>query len=181
MSNQSKENELIHIATIGKTVGLKGDMKFHIKSDFPEQFKSGASFLVNKKEKITLEHVNSDKTLIRISGCTSPESARKYTNAKLYTTYEETRKNCNLQEGQFFWFDILGCLVFEDKKCLGSVIEVERIGITDYLSVKTDENLVNAGLSKTFLIPYHAPFILSTDVDTKVIEVSGAVDILEAS
>ena len=171
----------MHIATIGKVVGLKGDMKFHIKSDFPEQFVKGASFIINDKERITLSAVNHERGLIKISGCTTPELARKFTNAKLYTTQEDTRDNCHLDDGQYFWFDILGCNVFEDSKSLGKVKEVERIGIVDYLSVETDDELVSKGLPKNFLIPYHEPFILDTDVGEKIITTSGAMDILEAS
>lgn len=181
MSNQSKENNLIHIAIIGKTVGIKGDMKFHIKCDFPEQFKAGATFLINKKDTITLSEVNHDRGIIKISGINTVEDAKKFTNVKLYTTYEDTKKNCHLDDGQFFWFDILGCEVLENGKSLGRVQEVERITINDYLNVKTNDQLVTNGLSKSFLIPYHEPFIIKTDIDKKIIEVNGAMDILEAS
>jgi 16S rRNA processing protein RimM len=180
MSNQSKNN-LLHIATIGKTVGIKGDMKFHVKCDFPEQFKENSTFLINNKETITLSEVNLDRGIIKIAGINSVEDAKKYTNAKLFTTYEETKTNCNLDEGQFFWFDIMDCKVFENDKLLGVVQEVERIAISDYLNIKTDGALVETGLSKSFLIPYHEPFILNTDIDKKIITVSGAMDILEAS
>lgn len=181
MSKQFKEDSLLHIATIGKTVGLKGDLKLHIKSDFPEQFVKGASFFINKKEKITLEEVNDERGLIKISGYDSPESARRFTNAKLYTTLSETKKNCHLEDGEFFWFDIIGCSVYEGTLLLGVVEEVERIAIADYLSVVTDENLVAEGHAKKFLIPYHEPFILETSVDEKVIKVDGGIGILEAS
>lgn len=181
MSNQFKDNNLIHIATIGKTVGIKGDMKFHIKCDFPEQFKNNTSFLINKKDKITLSEVNLDRDIIKISGVNSVEDAKKYTNVKLFTTYEDTKANCHLDDGQFFWFDIEGCKVFEDEKLLGTVKEVERISITDYLNIKTNPILVEKGFAKSFLIPYQEPFILDTNIDKKIIIVSGAVDLLEAS
>ncbi len=181
MSNQFNSKNLIHIATIGKTVGIKGDMKFHIKSDFPEQFKSGATFIVNKKSTVTLSEVNHERGLIKIAGINSVEDAKKFTNAELYTTYDETRANCHLEEGQFFWFDIMDCKIYEDDKFLGIVAEVERISISDYLSVKTSDDLVEAGYAKSFLIPYHQPFILDTNIDKKIITVSGAMDILVAS
>lgn len=180
MSKQSSE-QLLHIATIGKTVGINGDMKFHIKCDFPEQFKNNSTFLINKKEKITLSEVNHDRGILKIEGVNSVEDAKKYTNVKLFTTYEDTKKNCHLEDGQFFWFDIVGCAVFEDGMLLGKVEEVERIAISDYLNIKTNDALVESGKAKSFLIPYHKPFIISTDINTKVITVSGAMDILEAS
>ena len=180
MSKQFKE-QLLHIATIGKTVGIHGDMKFHDKSDFPEQFFDGATFFTNQKREITLDDVDSDKGLIRIKGVHSIEDAKKFTNAKLFTTRDETRKNCHLKEGEFFWFDIDDCEVYENGIRLGHVHEVERIAITNYLAMITDEKLVATGHAKKFLIPFEKPFKVSVDIEKKLITVSGGMDILEAS
>ncbi len=181
MSKQLKENKLLHIATIGKTVGIKGDMKFHIKCDFPEQFKKNSSFLINKKDKITLTDVDLDKGLVKINGLQNPEDCKKFTNAKLFTTYEQTRKDCHLEDGENFWFDIEDCKVYENETLLGVVKEIERLTLHDYLSVATDVVLVDKGLPKSFLIPYILPFKVDIDVDKKIIHVHGAMDILEAS
>ncbi len=180
MSNQSRES-LLHIATLGKTVGIKGDMKLHIKSDFPEQFKTGALFLINKKEKITLSDVNLDRGFVKINNITNPEDAKKFTNVKLFTTYEETRKNCHLSEGEYFFFDLEDCDVYENGKLLGRVKEVERFNVTNYLSIVTDRSLVEDGLSKSFLVPFVEPFKVAVDIQAKHIELDGAMDILEAS
>ena len=180
MSKQYKE-QLLHIATIGKTVGIHGDMKFHVKCDFPEQFVDGATFFTNLKKEITLQDVNLERSLIKIAGIHTIEDAKKFTNAKLFTTREETRKNCHLEDGEYFWFDLEDCEVYENGKFLGKVHEVERIAVTNYLNVKTDESLVDAGSAKSFLVPFKEPFLISTDIDKKVITLSGAMDILEAS
>ncbi len=180
MSNQLNK-KLLHIATIGKTVGIKGDMKLHIQSDFPEQFISGASFFINKNDKIVLSEVNLEKGLVKINNISNPEDAKKFTNAKLYTTYEDTRKNCHLEDGEYFWFDLEDCEVFEDGKLLGKVYEVQRLNITNYLVIDTDESLVKEGFSKRFLVPFIEPFKKSVDIDSKTITISGGIDILEAS
>ena len=180
MSNQSN-SQLLHIATIGKTVGIKGDMKLHIKSDFPEQFKNGSSFLINKKDRITLSDVNLERGLVKINNLSNPEDCKKFTNAKLFTTYEETRKNCHLNKGEYFFFDLEDCEVYEDGKLLGVVKEVDRIAVTNYLSIITDENLVKSGFAKNFLVPFVEPFKKDVDVGKKRITLSGAMDILEAS
>ncbi|MDY0123838.1 ribosome maturation factor RimM [Sulfurimonas sp.] len=179
MSKQS--NKLLHIATIGKSVGLKGDMKLHIKSDFPEQFKKGASFFINEKESLTISEINHERALVRFLGYSSPEDAKKLTNKHLYTTIERTRDECHLQEGEYFWFDIEGCTVVEDGEVLGVVEEVDRISATNYLIIKSDERLVEKGFAKSFLIPFNEPFTIDTDIENKVITVSGGMDILEAS
>ena len=177
---QYKE-QLLHIATIGKTVGIKGDMKFHIKCDFPEQFHNGATFFTNLKKEITLDDVNLERGIIKIAGIDTIEDAKKYINAKLFTTREETRKNCHLDEGEYFWFDLEDCEVFEDGKRLGKVYDVERIAVTNYLNIKTDEKLIEHGSAKSFLVPFAEPFKVSVDIDKKIITLSGAMDILEAS
>jgi 16S rRNA processing protein RimM len=181
MLKQSNKNSLLHIATIGKTVGIKGDMKFHIKCDFPEQFVKGATFLINKKDSITLSAVDLDRGLVHINNITNLEDAKKFTNAKLFTTYEDTRKNCHLNEDEYFWFDLEDCDVYEEGKLLGSVKEIERLNNTNYLSIVTDESLVENGFAKSFLVPFMKPFKVNVDIDKKCITLSGAMDILEAS
>ncbi|WP_324172310.1 ribosome maturation factor RimM [Sulfurimonas sp.] len=180
MSSQTKEPKL-HIATIGKTVGIKGDMKFHIKCDFPEQFQNNSTFSTNKNNTITLSEVNHDKGHVKIAGVCNVEDAKKFVNLKLYTTREETRKNCHLDEGEFFWFDIEDCEIYEDGQLLGKVDDVDRISITNYLNILTDKNFVKLGLPKKFLIPFHKPFVVDTDIAKKIITTQGALDILEAS
>jgi len=178
MSNPLK---LIHVATLGKTVGLKGDMKLHIKSDFPEQFCAGAEFLSKASKKIILEDVNPARGTVRLKGIHNPQDTKVFINQDLFTTYDATRENIKLEEGEFFWFDIMGCKVMEDSLELGIVEEVERIGVVNYLSVVTNPDLVAKGESKSFLIPYHAPFLVETDIETKTITVEGCLDILQAS
>jgi 16S rRNA processing protein RimM len=179
MSN--RQTNLLHVATLGKTVGLKGDMKLHIKSDFPEQFFAGAKFLSKDSTPIILSDVNHARGLVKIEGVNTPEDTKRYINQKLFTTYEATRENIKLEEGEFFWFDIMGCDVVEKQQRLGVVKEIERIGVINYLSVITDDKLVAQGESKSFLIPYHEPFLVETDIDKKIIKVSGCLDILQAS
>ncbi len=174
-------NKLLHIATIGKTVGLGGDMKLHLKSDFPEQFKKGASFFINENDSIAISDINHERGLIRFSGYNSPEDAKKLTNKNLYTTIERTRKECHLDKGEYFWFDIEGCSVVEDGKVLGTVDELDRMGIANYLCIITDEALVKSGFAKSFLLPFREPFTINTDIKEKIITVIGAMDILEAS
>jgi 16S rRNA processing protein RimM len=180
MSKQYKE-QLLHIATIGKTVGIKGDMKFHIKCDFPEQFHDGASFFTNMKRNITLHDINLERGVVKIEGINTIEDAKRFTNVKLFTTRDETRKNCHLDDGEYFWFDLEDCKVFEDGKLLGFVNEVQRIAITNYLDIKTSDELVKSGSAKSFLVPFQEPFKVSVDIKNKTITLCGAIDILEAS
>lgn len=184
MSNRFRNSpnpDLLHVATIGRAVGLKGDLNFNLHTDFPEQFTKGATFELENGVIITLSSYNSDRSLVHIVGYDSPESAKTLTNAKLFTTKEATRERCKLGSGEYFWFDLPGLFIYEDEKLLGSVLEIERIGAQDYLSIKTDSSLVNQGAAETFLIPYIDHFVKNVDVAMKKITVIGGIDLLEAS
>ncbi len=41
---KSRDSEKLFIAQIGKSHGLRGDLKLHLHTDFPEQFQVGYSF-----------------------------------------------------------------------------------------------------------------------------------------
>ncbi|HIP13501.1 MAG TPA: 16S rRNA processing protein RimM [Arcobacter sp.] len=175
--------EKIYIAKIGKTVGLKGQMKIHIDTDFPQQFKKGAVLITHKKQSLTIETINTTSKTIKFEGIDTIEDAQKYTNSQLFTTQEDTVKNCKLEEKQFFWFDMIDCNIYEDDKLLGCITDVHRYPIDDYLEIQTDKSMLesNDELSKTFLLPYNDTYILEVDIDKKTILVKDAQDILEAS
>lgn len=184
MSNRfrnSPDSTLLHVATIGRTVALKGDMKLNLFTDFPEQFAKNATFMMENGSTITLASYNPERELVHIVGYDTPETAKTLTNAKLYTTYEATRERCKLKEGEHFWFDLIGLAIFEGDVSLGVLDEIERIGPQDYLLVKTHSALVAKGLPETFLIPYIDRFVLKADLEAKKIMVDGGLDLLEAS
>ncbi len=175
-----KEKEQFFIAQVGKTVGLWGDLKFHLHTDFPEQFKISQSY---KSDRGTLEilDINLTRGIIKFRGYESLESAKKLTNAKIYSSKEATQKNCELKEGEHFWFDIIGSTVFEEKEVLGVVTDIQRILDIDYLLIKTDSKLVKEGLSNSFLVPYIPRYIIKADTSTNEIFTQDSKDILEAS
>ncbi len=171
------KNRKIPIAKLGKSHGVRGWQKIHILSDFPEQFKPGSTFK-SDREDLTIEKIDLKRGLVKIKGINTPEDAKKITNRQLYTTEEETRENIKLKEGEYFWFDIEGCDVYEDGKRLGRVKEIERADV-DYLLINTDEELVKEGYPKRFMIDFKR-HVKDVDIQNKKITASGAIDILES-
>ncbi len=168
------------IAQIGRTVGLWGDLKFHLHTDFPEQFKVGQTYQSSRGE-LTIADINFKRGTVRFSGYESVDLAKKLTNAKLYASEEETKVHCQLQEGEYFWFDVIGCSVEQDGEVLGRVREIQRMLDVDYLAIDTDRALLKDGMAKHFLLPYIPRYIVHTDVEAKVVFTKDAKDILEAS
>lgn len=172
------------IARIGKTVGLRGDLRLNLLSDFPEQFKRDATFMSDRGD-LTVSSYNAERGTIRFKGIDNIDDAKRLTNAYLYTTKEATEEACKLNEGEYFWYQIIGLEVDDvngnDKTLLGKVEEIERLAGTDYLIVKTDPALVEDGFAKSFLVPYVERYIDYVDLKEGKVLTTGAKAILEAS
>lgn len=173
-------DETLYVAKVGKSVALKGENRLIIDSDFPEQFKKGAVF-TTKRGNLTIEQFDSHRSVVKFEGVNTLEDAKKITNLELYTTKEATKANVTLKEGEYFWFDIIGCEVFEATHELGSVKEVQRIANTDYLLIATHSSLVAQKHPKEFLIPYVDAYVKRVNIDEKRIETEGGLDVLYAS
>ena len=173
-------NDTSLIAQIGRTIGLWGDLKFHLHTDFPEQFQVGKTYKSNRGD-LTISDINFTRGIIKFRGYESIDSAKKLTNVKIFADKAQTQENCDLKEGQYFWFDIIGCVVKQDDELLGEVTDIQRMGDTDYLAIKTDAKLVESGLTKSFLIPYIDRYIKDANIEEKIVYTKDAKDILEAS
>ncbi len=172
----------IYIAKLGKTVGLKGFLKIHIDSDFPEQFKNNATFTTNKNKTLTIESINMSNKTVKFVGIDTIEDAKKYINSQLFTSIEQTKKDCNLQEKQYFWFDLENCKIYENDEFLGEIVDIHRYPSDDYFEIKTSEDLLNDDFKvKTFLLPYNDNYIIDVDIENKKITTKNSKDILENS
>jgi len=171
----------IYIAKIGRTVGLKGQQKLIIDTDFPEQFKKNTKLTTDKKQELIIETYNTTSSVVKFVGIDSIEAAKKLTNRQLFVSAEETRDNCTLNDKQFFWFDMIGCEVTDNDELLGKVSDIQRMPLSDYLMIETDPKLIEKGFSTSFLLPYVDTYIINVNIETKSIAVQEAKDILEAS
>lgn len=171
----------IYIAKLGKTVGLKGQQKLHIDSDFPEQFKKDTKLTTDKNQELIIESFNATSGVVKFMGVDSIEDAKKLTNRQLFVSTEDTRKMCNLDDKQFFWFDMMDCIVKENDEVLGKVTDIQRMPLSDYLMIDTDEKLIKENFATSFLVPYLDDYIISVDIENKTIIMQNAKEILEAS
>ena len=167
----------IPIAKIGKTFGVKGWVKLHLLTDFPEQFKAGKTFEADKIT-LTIENINRKNNTIKFVGFDTPEEAKKLTNRVIYSDEKTSKEDIKLKKDEYFWFDIIGCEVYEDNKLLGKVEDINRINDIDYIvvSVNPDLNLPQ----KRFLFDFKR-HIIEVDIKNKKLIVKDTIPILEAS
>jgi 16S rRNA processing protein RimM len=172
----------IFIAKLGKTVGLNGQLKIHIDTDFPEQFQKNKTFVTHKKQILTIQTINLKNKIVKFQNIDSVEEASKYVNSQLFTSLEDTKINCTLQKDQYFWFDLIGCSIVENNITLGTIKDIHRYPIDDYFEITTNTKLLNEEYkAKTFLLPYNKTYIINVDINNKTIEVQNAMHIFENS
>jgi len=171
----------IYVAKLGRTTGLKGEQKIYIDSDFPEQFKKGSKYITDKNQELIIERFNPKSNTIKFEGIDDINSAKKLTNRLLYTSIQDTKEHCKLEDKEFFWFDIIECEIIEDNESLGIVSDIQRLPLSDYLVIDTSKKLIDQKLANRFLLPYLEQYILNVDLENKKIFTQNAKDILEAS
>ncbi|MGP1450968.1 MAG: ribosome maturation factor RimM [Wolinella sp.] len=170
----------IEVARFGRAVGLKGEVKLHILTDFPELLGRDSQLFWDGGN-LTLSSFNPHSNQARFDEIITRDDAQKLTNHMLYTTQESTIRDCVLDHGEYFWFEIVGCDVVEAGENLGKVDGVERIALVDYLIILTEPVLAKRLGVKRFLIPYIPQYVISTNIVARQIECVGARGILEAS
>ena len=152
------------VAKLGRTVGVQGFVRLHNLSDFPEQFECGASFFDKNSRVLKIKARNAQSVLFE--GFESLESAKTLVNLELFQSVEKSRAGCKLNEGEFFYFDIIGLEVFENGLLLGVVKDILPAG-NDLLLIKSDESLVKKGFASEFYLPYVDFYVKSVELGAK--------------
>lgn len=155
---------LVLVAKLGRTVGVQGFVRLHNLSDFPEQFECGASFFDKNSRVLKIKARNAQSVLFE--GFESLECAKTLVNLELFQSVEKSRASCKLNEGEFFYFDIIGLEVFENGLLLGVVKDILPAG-NDLLLIKSDESLVKKGFVSEFYLPYVDFYIKSVELGAK--------------
>lgn len=162
-------NELVLVAKIGRSVGLKGYVKLHNLSDFPSQFQKNLGFFTKDKKELIIKDYDKSRHSVLFYEYESLERAKELVNLELYQSVEKTRELCKLKKDEFFYFDIIGCKIKDMQRNLGEVKDILQSGGAYLFEVKSDESLINQGLAKIFFIPYIDKYVLKIDVKEKQI------------
>ena len=180
----NKENEKfdVLVAKCGRTIGLSGALKLILYTDFNDFFRENIQLKCENKI-LTIESFNKNNNAVKFKEINSIDSARELNSTMLYATKKSTKNICNLENEEYFWFDIIGCCIIEDGLLLGEVIDINRIGKIDYLIIKIDSNINSRFNSKVkqFMIPYIDKYILDVKISQKLINTMHAIHLLEAS
>lgn len=167
--------ELVAIANIVRTRGLKGEVVADVLTDFPERFElldvvtavreSGERF------ELTIEKFwfQSGRVIFKFANYDSIESGEKLRNVEICVSESDA---VELKDDEFFEWQLAGCAVETvDGTPIGKVRELMRTGGTELLVVQ--------GETKEYLIPFATAICVEVDIENKLIKVDPPEGLLE--
>ena len=168
-------NELVAIAKIVRTRGLKGEVVADILTDFPERFGS--------LDKVTAVHENGERlelkienfwfqngrVILKFDGYETVEDGETLRNVELCVAESEI---VELAEDEYFDWQLEGCKIETiDGETIGKVRQLMRTGGTELLVV--------VGEAKEYLIPFAHAICVEVDIENKLIKIDPPEGLLE--
>ncbi|MDF2556309.1 MAG: rRNA-processing protein RimM [Bacillales bacterium] len=167
-----------NVGKIVNTHGIRGEVRVLSITDFPEErFVKGekvAAFMPGKKEPVTftIKSVRPHKQfyLLTFEGYEDINLVEKFKGAELKISEDQLFE---LDEDEFYYHEIIGCEVFNEKETLiGTITEILTPGANDVWVVRTPNK-------KEVLIPYIESVVKIINIDEKKIvieEMEGLFD-----
>ena len=167
--------ELVAIANIVRTRGLKGEVVADVLTDFPERFEL-LDFVTAVREsgerfELTIEKFwfQSGRVIFKFANYDSIESGEKLRNVEICVSESDA---VELKDDEFFEWQLAGCAVETvDGTPIGKVRELMRTGGTELLVVQ--------GETKEYLIPFATAICVEVDIENKLIKVDPPEGLLE--
>jgi 16S rRNA processing protein RimM len=151
----------LHLATIVKPQGIRGEVKVMVYTDTPEDLEDFSKVLIGGEEyKILKVRPQGDCAYIALKGVADRNAAELLRGKDIYALREDAPE---LPEGRFYIVDLIGCKVItEGGREIGTVCDITP--------AKTDiYRLETAGKDITFVAVDGV--ILNIDIEGKVITV----------
>ena len=169
-----RQDDCYQLGEVIKTHGLNGEVGIILDVDFPDEYQNLESVFLEQQGKlipffIDTIQVNNNKALVKFEDIDSLDSAKTIVKSKLYLPLSSLP---SLENGQYYFHDLVDCEVFEEKSKHGNVKEVVDLSGNQLLVVEADD--------KEILIPLKDEILISVDTTNKKIQVSlpdGLLDI----
>ena len=158
-----------NVGKIVNTQGLQGEMRVLSVTDFAEErFKKGNKLaLFDKKDQFVMDvEIASHRKvknfdIIKFKGMYHINDIEKFRDFTLKVREEDLT---DLEDGEFYYHEIIGLEVYENDILLGTIKEILQPGANDVWVVKRKGK-------RDLLLPYIPPVVLNVDIPNKRVEV----------
>ena len=169
-------DDLIVVARIARTRGLRGEVVADLLTDFPGRFETLETVIAiapdgsRRSLQIEAHWFQAKRIIFKFAGYDSIDEARELAGFQLAVPAGD---RIELPKDQFYEWELAGCRVeTTDGKSIGLVREVMRTGGVEILVVAGD-----AG--GEFLIPMAQEICVEIDIDKKLVRVEPPEGLLE--
>ncbi|WP_027876256.1 ribosome maturation factor RimM [Meiothermus cerbereus] len=142
----------IEIGRIGKAYGMAGGLKFRgepVIFDLERIYLEGLGYRAVEE----IEEQGNEMVLY-LAGVESRPEAERLAGLRVYADQEDLPA---LEEGEYYYFELIGRPVFVDGQPFGEVVDVED-GAQERLIIKARGASLRAQ-SKTYMVPFQAPYV----------------------
>ena len=158
-----------NVGKIVNTQGLQGEMRVLSVTDFAEErFKKGNRLaLFDKKDQFVMDvEIASHRKvknfdIIKFKGMYHINDIEKFRDFTLKVREEDLT---DLEDGEFYYHEIIGLEVYEDDVLLGRIKEILQPGANDVWVVKRKGK-------RDLLLPYIPPVVLGIDIEQGRVDV----------
>ncbi|EGJ39974.1 16S rRNA processing protein RimM [Streptococcus sanguinis SK49] len=158
-----------NVGKIVNTQGLQGEMRVLSVTDFAEErFKKGNTLaLFDKKDRFVMDvEIASHRKvknfdIIKFKGMYHINDIEKFRDFTLKVREEDLT---DLEDGEFYYHEIIGLEVYEDDVLLGRIKEILQPGANDVWVVKRKGK-------RDLLLPYIPPVVLGIDIEQGRVDV----------
>lgn len=148
------------IGKLGRTIGLKGNLSFHLYSEIPDTI-INFYFYDDDWKKLDLSINFEQKPLAKVNGVNEPNTAKFFTNKYIAIKRSDLPE---LATGEFYWHDLIEMKVInQNNKCLGKISEIQDFGAHPNMIIKSSKN--------TIILPLIDEVIEKKDFENKTIYV----------
>jgi len=159
--------EKVTIGKITNTVGLRGEVKVFVITDFPnKRFKKGQLVTLYDEDnsdsfetKILTARKATDRYVLSLANIDNIDEAAKYIGYSLLVTKEKE----DLPKGFFFHDDLVGCQVFDESQTLIGIVKK----VEDYPAHRTLR--IGREDGNDVLVPFIKFFIKDVNIEQRTI------------
>ena len=169
-------DDLIVVARVARTRGLRGEVVADLYTDFPGRFEDLDSVIAiapdgNRRSLQIEEHwFHGNRIVFKFAGYDSIDAAKDLAGYQLAVPASE---RIELPDDHFYEWELAGCRVEAlDGKVIGEVREIMHTGGVEILVVAGDEG-------RKFLIPMAHDICVEIDIEGKVIRVDPPEGLLD--
>jgi 16S rRNA processing protein RimM len=165
-----EKKEYLRIARITGVHGLNGRLKIYVITDIPDRFKINNRIFIEHKGEYRIFSikgfsVNKGKiALLQLDGITDRDSAENYRGADIFIDRDDAEKTrSGLEDGSFYYCDIIGCTAFLDGKPFGEVTDIMDAGSGSILVITSGE--------KDFMLPFVESMVDTAEIKRMRIDI----------